>query len=695
MSAPHRLALAFLTLTSSGTQIQALPQKPPANAASSVNLDELKLQSPNLRIEFDARMKSRVIARFGGKDTILGPFSASESLKGAKRTWDEFPLDSHKRERITDAFGAGDRLVLRGNSASLAKTVTVTIYDAFPTLAAFDVEYTNTSKAALGIKGWTNNAHTLEATAPTKGPAFWSYQSGSYEARPNWVLPLQAGFHQENYQGMNATDYGGGTPIIDVWSREVGLGVGHIETSPKLISLPVAAPDATHAQVSVSSNASRSLNPGESFHTLRTFVSVHQGDYFQTLTTYRRLMEKQGFKMAEAPESAFGPIWCAWGYGRTVQPKQIYETLPTVKRMGFTWVTVDDGWQDNYADWALDPKKFPNGDADMKAIVDRIHKDGFLAQLWWAPLMTAPNSKLWKEHPEFALTNRDGSKQKISYWDTYYLCPTDKKVIEMNKELVRKIMVDWGFDGLKLDGQYMNAAPPCFNPAHHHARPEESVEGMPGFFKAIFDTARSLKPQALVEFCPCGTAYSFFTMPNYNMSVGSDPSSSFQVRSKGKTLKGLMGDGVAYFGDHVELSDGASDFASTVGIGGVVGSQFVIPSLAKAPSTSDLTPEREKDFANWLRIYKEKMLSRGQYLGGLYDIGFDRPEAHAIKKGEAMYFAFFAKQWNGSIELRGLENRSYKIMDYEHNREVGQVQGPRGILQFTFAGHLLLEALPQ
>jgi len=29
--------------------------------------------------------------------------------------------------------------------------------------------------------------------------------------------------------------------------------------------------------------------------------------------------------------------------------------------------------------------------------------------------------------------------------------------------------VDWGFDGLKLDGQHMNGVPVCYNPAHHHA----------------------------------------------------------------------------------------------------------------------------------------------------------------------------------------------------------------------------------
>jgi alpha-galactosidase len=103
------------------------------------------------------------------------------------------------------------------------------------------------------------------------------------------------------------------------------------------------------------------------------------------------------------------------------------------------------------------------------------------------------------------------------------------------------------------------------------------VEALPKFFKMIYDTARSIKPDALVEFCPCGTSYSFFTLPYQNMAVASDPHDSWQIRTKGKTLKALMGDRIAYFGDHVELSDERQDFASSVGIGAVVGTEFTWP----------------------------------------------------------------------------------------------------------------------
>jgi alpha-galactosidase len=156
-----------------------------------------------------------------------------------------------------------------------------------------------------------------------------------------------------------------------------------------------------------------------------------------------------------------------------------------------------------------------------------------------------------------------------------------------------------------------------------------------------------------------------------------------------------MGDNIPYFGDHVELSDGANDFASTVGVGGVVGTQFVLPNLVKKHSTSDLTPERQKIFEKWLWIYKDKMLSRGEYLGDLYDIGFDLPETHVIRKGGEMYYAFFATHWNRPIELRGLQDRTYHIIDYVNNKDLGSIRGPRATIPAQFNRHLLLEAQPE
>jgi alpha-galactosidase len=94
-------------------------------------------------------------------------------------------------------------------------------------------------------------------------------------------------------------------------------------------------------------------------------------------------------------------------------------------------------------------------------------------------------------------------------------------------------------------------------------------------------------------------------------------------------------------------------------------------------------------------IYLQHMLPEAEYLGELYDLGFDRPEAHAIRKGDKMYYAFYADSFNGTVELRGLENRVYRVLDYENRKDFGSVSGAVAHLPVQFRKHLLLMATPE
>jgi alpha-galactosidase len=88
------------------------------------------------------------------------------------------------------------------------------------------------------------------------------------------------------------------------------------------------------------------------------------------------------------------------------------------------------------------------------------------------------------------------------------------------------------------------------------------------------------------------------------------------------------------------------------------------------------------------------MLSKGAYEGSLYDIGFDKPETHAIRKDNTMYYAFYAPRWKGPVQLRGLSAGTYKVTDYVHNQSLGTVHGPIASLYVSFDHDLLIEADP-
>jgi len=664
--------------------------------------NQAAISSSKIKIEFNKLLNSKVEISGDKSYPLMKDYQSSECLLIGNQEIKDFNLISSGVERFKDEIGAGKMIVLNGQAEQsdlkVEKIVWVKIYNDFPDMAVFNVVYINKSSTKMSVEGWINNRYKITGDKNCEVP-FWSFQSGTYEDRRDWILPLKGNFYQENYMGMNASDYGGGTPVSDVWRKDAGLAVGHLEKVPKLVSLPVKLDSLTHqAEVAVEYKKKTVLAPGDSLRTFTTFVAVHRGDYFHMLVQFSKFMKKQGISAPDFPETAYQPVWCAWGYERNFTVKQVLNTLPEVKKLGFKWVVLDDGWQTAEGDWYLNPKKFPRGDTDMRAFVDRIHARGLKAKLWLAPLAADPGTDLLRHHPDLLLLNKDGTKQLISWWDSFYLCPAYEPTIEYTRKLIKKILVDWDFDGLKLDGQHQNAVPPCFNPAHHHDYPEESVEKLQQFFKMIYETAVSIKHDAVVEICPCGTACSFYNMAYMNQPVSSDPESSWQIRLKGKTYKALMGPDVPYYGDHVELSDGKDDFASTVGIGGVPGSKFVWPvgaHLNKESGNIDLTLQKEKEWYKWIRIYEDNELSEGKYLGELYDIGFDRPETHVVKKDGVLYYALYAEQWNGSVELRGLENRTYQLYDYVNNKGYGEVHGPAGKAHVEFKKYLLLKAVPE
>jgi alpha-galactosidase len=330
----------------------------------------------------------------------------------------------------------------------------------------------------------------------------------------------------------------------------------------------------------------------------------------------------------------------------------------------------------------------------MQRLVGRIKEQGLKPRLWIAPLAAAPGSDVLHDHTDMLLLDKDGAAQNVSWWNSFYLCPAYEPTVAYTLGVVRRILGDWGFAGLKIDGQHLNGVAPCFNPAHKHARPEESMEKLPEFFHALYATAMQINPAAVIELCPCGTSYSFFDFPYINQAPASDPESSWQVRLKGKTLKALMGPSAPFAGDHVELSDHGDDFASTVGIGAVVSTKFTWPMDPKPKDSFLLTPEREREWRHWISLYNDKKLSQGIYRGELYDIGFDKPEAHVVQQSGRNYYSFYAKQWQGVVELRGLPTGTYRVRDYFNDRDLGQVSSARNTLKVEFEHFLLIEAIP-
>ena len=655
--------------------------------------DGVLVQDAVLAIAFDRNLHTRLLAH--GKE--LTPYQPSETLLLADGPVEEFLITGHQERPVKDVHhGTGRQSVTTGRSSgNIEKEVAVTFFDNLPGLAVLQTRYHNHGRVALQVAGWRNVAHEL-ADAPG---GFWSFAGATHTDRRDWVQPLAVGFNQRNTLSMDSSDYGGGTPMANIWHRDIGLAVGHVEPVVRPLDMPVRK-TAGGAHIAVESSQTATLAPGQTMVTEHTMLAVHRGDYFAPLRQYQQYMQAEGIVAPQAPESAFAPVWCAWGYGRDFSIEQVLNTLPKARELGFEWAVLDDGWQTNEGDWRIDTHKFPRGEADMRDFTTKIRSHGMRPRLWIAPLAADPGSDVLHDHVDMLLLDKNGAFQTITWWNALTQCPAYQPTIDLYVALVKKVIGDWGFEGIKFDGQHLNAVAPCYNPAHKHAHPSDSVEGLASFWSAIHKAAHETNPQAVIELCPCGTVFDFHNLPAADQYPASDPLSSWQVRSKGKTMKALMGPRSSYAGDHVELSDGGDDFASSVGIGAVVSSKFTWPKDTNHPSEPlppgglVLTKEKEALWRKWVALYKKHMLPKGEYLGTLYDIGFDRPEAHVIAKDGAMYYAFYAKNFDGSVQLRGLGAERYRVHDLFNEVDLGEVSASDMTLRIAFKHFVLLQATP-
>ena len=609
-------------------------------------------------------------------------------------------------------------------SAAIQQTLTVEAYDDFPNIVLAAMEYRNTGKSDFKIDLAVAQSRRLNAslsnTQSTHGIAkiqpydMWSFHGSSYEWGKDDVIKLSRGFSQPNVMGeMIKGGYGGGIPVVAFWTASVGEAIGHVETLPLVVSIPVKTENDGRVAASMTIPANTILKPGDVYSTPRSFLAVYAGDYYEPLRLWSSVLAKEGWNLPKPSNEAYNVSWCGWGYEFNVTPAQMTGTIPKLKEFNIKWATLDDRWFDNYGDWNPRNDTFP-GDS-IKKMVDDFHKEGELVQLWWLPLGVEDGQGKWEshkyivskvvqEHPDWLILDKEGKHGRIAR-DLAALCPAVPEVQSYYKKLTEKFIRDWGFDGSKLDNIF--SVPACYNPAHHHKSPQDSVQAMGEVYKTIFQTTRAIKPESVTQSCPCGTPPSLAWLPYMDQAVTADPVGAVQVRRRVKMYKALLGPAAAVYGDHVELSamsrsakgsyvESGNDFASTIGTGAVVGTKFVWPDPGPKFKNVLLTEQKNAHWKKWIGIYNQKMLSKGTFRN-LYVYGYDVPEGYAIEKDGKMYYAFFAPSastWKGEVELRGLKEGTYRVADYADGRDLGSVEASAGKapkLKAEFNDHLLLE----
>lgn len=150
-----------------------------------------------------------------------------------------------------------------------------------------------------------------------------------------------------------------------------------------------------------------------------------------------------------------------YNYYQNINEEIILRDLQGLARAGknANIFQIDDGYETKVGDWDMDTVKFPNG---LAPIVDRIHEQGLMAGLWYAPFAAQFKANVIKNHPDWLIRNKHG-RPVISgiAWGGFYALDFEKEEVrEYIKAYFDKVFNEWHFDMVKLDFLYAAAIEP-------------------------------------------------------------------------------------------------------------------------------------------------------------------------------------------------------------------------------------------
>jgi len=155
--------------------------------------------------------------------------------------------------------------------------------------------------------------------------------------------------------------------------------------------------------------------------------------------------------------------WCTWYYfyGED-SANDVMANVDSISKndLPLDLILIDDGYEANIGDWRdVSADKYPQG---MKDIATQIQTSGHQPGIWTAPFAISSQSRLYAEHPDWALRNEAGEPLLAwQHWgkDIYGLDLTLPAVQDWLRDLFHTLSDDWGYQFFKIDFIYAAALP--------------------------------------------------------------------------------------------------------------------------------------------------------------------------------------------------------------------------------------------
>ena len=195
------------------------------------------------------------------------------------------------------------------------------------------------------------------------------------------------------------------------------------------------------------------IRPGDSFVTPQVFTIVYNNhrnpDDLRNKTIPDFVRKHMGIRLSELKEKPVF-VYNTWNpFKKNINEKLIMELAKAASDAGMKEFVIDDGWQDVYGDWGVDIKKFPNG---LKPVFDYVKSVGMKPGLWISVGTADPKSKIYAQHPEFFIKDKNGKPISlvIDDPDKYTAC-FGTGWYDYIKDILLKLVSDYALEYLKLD----------------------------------------------------------------------------------------------------------------------------------------------------------------------------------------------------------------------------------------------------
>ncbi|MBC8035433.1 MAG: alpha-galactosidase [Chitinophagaceae bacterium] len=253
------------------------------------------------------------------------------------------------------------------------------------------------------------------------------------------------------------------------------------------------------------------IKPGESFTTPQVFTMVYNNhkdpDEMLNTAVPDFVRKHMGIRLSELQQKPTY-VYNTWvPFSNKIDEKLIMELAKAAADAGMKEFVIDDGWQDNWGDWGIDKKKFPNG---LKPVFEYIKSLGMKPGLWVSVGSAASVSKVYNEHPEWFVKDKKGSFGNLHLEDN----TADIRSACFStgwKDYIKKILmtlsVEYGLEYLKLDFalvtspyRFHNEASGCYATNHtgHRDHHESLYTNYEQLWK-LFDELHAAEPDLFID----------------------------------------------------------------------------------------------------------------------------------------------------------------------------------------------------